>query len=99
MPIVVFFNRKIVSFYCELGEKVGRQTFLNKYTEAVISRESLMHSLFDTGLNTCCYMQWRIKPVFFWGGGQLVGPRQTLPTPKLVFLLGFRPLYLGNAQK
>ena len=44
--------------------------------------------------------QGRIQPVVFSGvEGQLVGPRQTLPTPNLGFLLGFRPLYLGSAQK
>ena len=36
---------------------------------------------------------------FEGGGGQLVGPRQTLPIPKLGFLLGFRPLYFENDRK
>ena len=36
---------------------------------------------------------------FFGGGVELVGPCQTLTTPKLGFLLGFRPLYFENAQK
>ena len=43
--------------------------------------------------------QGRIQPVVWGGGEQLIGPHQTLPTPKLGFLLGFRSLYFGNAQK
>ena len=45
------------------------------------------------------HIRARADPAGRLGGGQLVGPRQTLPTPKLGFLLGFRPLYFGNAQK
>ena len=51
-----FSTAKLCHFIASWAKKLADKPFLNKYTETVLSRESSMHSVCDTGLNTNCYL-------------------------------------------
>ena len=54
--LLYFSTAKSYHFITSWAKKLADKPSLNKYTEAVLSRGSCMHSLFDTGLNTYCYL-------------------------------------------